>query len=68
MNVRALKYFFKAYVVDHNIRKILKAKDFHALQTNATLPISEFKKVAPKYREVIPEYIKDYINVEIFAA
>jgi len=68
VNVRALKYFFKAYVVDQDIRKILRARDFQALQTNATLPISLFKKVAPKYREVIPEYIKDYVNIELFAA
>ena len=68
VNIRALKYFFKAYVVDQDIRTILKAKDFHALQTNATLPISEFKKVAPKYRDVIPEYINDYINLDLFAA
>ena len=68
VNIRALKYFFKAYVVDQDIREILKAKDFHALQTNATLPISLFKKVAPKYREKVPEYIEDYINLELFAA
>jgi type I restriction enzyme, R subunit len=68
VNVRALKYFFKAYIVDRDIREILKAKDFHALQTNATLPISIFKKVAPKYREVIPVYINDYINLKQFAA
>jgi len=68
VNVRALKYFFKAYVVDQDIRKILKAKDFHALQTNATLPISLFKKVTPKYREVIPQYINDYVKLELFAA
>jgi type I restriction enzyme, R subunit len=68
INVRALKYFFKAYVVDQDIRKILQAKDFHALQTNATLPIELFKKVAPKYRKVIPVYIKDYINLDQFAA
>ena len=68
VNVRALKYFFKAYVVDQDVRGILQAKDFNALQTNATLPISLFKKVAPKYREVIPVYIKDYINLELFAA
>ncbi len=68
INVRALKYFFKAYIVDQDVREILQAKDFHALQTNATLPISLFKKVAPKYREVIPVYIKDYINLELFAA
>ncbi len=68
VNVRALKYFFKAYIVDQDIRKILQAKDFHALQTSAILPISEFKKVKPEYREIIPEYIRDYINLELFAA
>lgn len=67
-NIRALKYFFKAYIIDQDVREILKAKDFHALQTNATLPIMEFKKVAPKYRDVIPAYINDYVNLEVFAA
>ena len=68
VNLRALKYFFKAYIVDQDIRKIIEAKDFHALQTNPTLTISQFKEVAPKYREVIPHYIKDYIKLEQFAA
>jgi type I restriction enzyme, R subunit len=68
VNLRALKYFFKAYVVDQDIRKIIEAKDFHALQTNPTLTISQFKEVAAKYREVIPVYINDYVNLERFAA
>jgi type I restriction enzyme R subunit len=68
VNLRALKYFFKAYIVDNEIRKIIESKDFHALQTNPTLTISQFKAVAAKYREVIPVYIKDYINLERFAA
>lgn len=68
VNLRALKYFFKAYVVDQDIRKIISSKDFHALQTNPMLTITQFKEVAPKYREVIPVYIKDYVNLEQFAA
>ncbi|MCB0646702.1 MAG: hypothetical protein KDC49_08565 [Saprospiraceae bacterium] len=68
VNVRALKYFFKAYIVDQDIRTIIAAKDFHALQTHPTLTISQFKDVAAKYRSVIPEYIKDYINLDKFAA
>ena len=68
MNLRALKYFFKAYIVDQDIRKIITSKDFHALQTYPTLTISQFKEVAAKYREVIPVYIKDYVNLERFAA
>lgn len=68
VNTTALKYFFKAYIVDQDIRAILQTKDFQALQTNHTLSISQFKAVAPKYREVIPIYIKDYIKLEQFAA
>lgn len=68
VNVRALKYFFKAYIVDQDIRKIISSKDFHALQTHPTLTISQFKEVAARYREVIPVYIKDYVNLERFAA
>ena len=68
VNLRALKYFFKAYIVDQNIREIIEAKDFQALQTHPTLTISQFKAVAAKYRKVIPVYIKDYINLDRFAA
>jgi type I restriction enzyme R subunit len=68
INIRALRYFFKAYIVDQDIRKIIETKDFQALQTNPTLTISQFKAVATKYREVIPVYIKDYIKLEQYAA
>lgn len=68
VNIRALKYFFKAYIVDQDIRKIIEAKDFQALQTNPMLTISQFKEVAPKYREVVPLYVKDYVKLDQFAA
>lgn len=68
INVRALKYFFKAYIVDQDIRKIIEVKDFQALHTHPTLTISQFKEVGAKYREVIPEYIRDYVNLDKFAA
>ena len=68
VNIRALKYFFKAYIVDQDIRQIIENKDFHALQTHPTLTISQFKAVEAKYRDVIPLYIKDYIKLEQFAA
>ncbi len=68
VNIRALKYFFKAYIVDGDIRRIIETKDFHALQTHPTLTIAQFKEVTPKYREVIPLYIKDYIKLDQFAA
>ncbi len=68
VNVRALKYFFKAYVVDQDIRRILETKDFHALHTHPTMTIDQFKAVASDYRKIIPIYIKDFLNLEQFAA
>lgn len=68
VNIRALKYFFKAYIVDNDIRKIIEAKDFQALQTNSTLTITQFRAVSAKYREIIPVYINDYVNLEQFVA
>jgi type I restriction enzyme, R subunit len=68
VNLTALKYFFKAYIVDQDIRKIIEAKDFHALQTHPTLTIAQFKEVNVKYRGIVPLYIKDYIKLEQFAA
>jgi type I restriction enzyme R subunit len=68
VSITALKYFFRAYIVDQDIRRIIKTKDFHALQTSSTLTISQFKAVTPRYREVIPVYINDYVNLERLAA
>ena len=53
---------------DQDIRQIISTRDFHALQTHPMLTISQFKEVAAKYREVISVYIKDYVNLERFAA
>ncbi len=68
VNIRALQYFFKAYIVDQDIRRIIENKDFQALHTSPVLTVTQFKEVAAKYREVIPVYIKDYINLDNFAA
>ena len=68
VNITALKYFFKAYIVDGDVRKIIEAKDFQALQTNPTLTAAQFKEIKPKYREAVPVYIKDHIKLEQFAA
>ena len=68
INIRALKYFFKAYIVDNKIRQIIETGDFQELYTNSVLTIQQYKEVAQKYREVIPVYVRDYINVDKFVA
>jgi type I restriction enzyme R subunit len=54
VNLRALKYFFKAYLVDQEIHRFIESKDFYAFQTNPAMTISQLKEVAAKYREVYP--------------
>jgi type I restriction enzyme R subunit len=68
VNIVALKYFFKAYVVDQDVRQIIEAKDFQSLQTHGTLTVAQFKDVAPKYRTIVPDYIRDYVNLRKFVA
>ena len=68
VNIRALKYFFKAYIVDQDVRRIIETKEFQDLYTHPTLTIDQFKAVDTKYRSVIPAYIRDYINLDKFAA
>lgn len=68
VDIRALKYFFKAYVVDQDVRRIIESKDFSLLHTHPTLTVVQYKAVKEDYRNIIPDYINDYLNVEQFAA
>lgn len=68
INTRALKYFFKAYIVHQDIRRIIENKNFQALYTNPALTMEQFREVDKKYREMIPTYVKEYSYLEHFAA
>lgn len=66
--VPAMKTYFKAYVTDGRIRQIVDEKEFADLATNPVFSTKDFKAVPAKYRTLIPEYIKDYISLNQFAA
>ena len=66
--VPALKTYFKAYVTDGRIRHIIDEKEFADLATNPVFSTKDFKAVPAKYRTLIPEYIKDYVSLNQFAA
>jgi type I restriction enzyme R subunit len=66
--IPALKTYFKAYVTDGQIRHIIDEKDFADLATNPVFSTKDFKAVPAKYRALIPEYIKDYVSMNQFAA
>ncbi|MFH1708032.1 MAG: hypothetical protein ABIF71_08945, partial [Planctomycetota bacterium] len=66
--IPAIKNYFKAYITDGGVRGIIDRKDFTDLATNPVFSTSDFKAVPKKYRTLIPEYVKDYVSLNQFAA
>lgn len=64
--INLIKQFFKAYLTDADIRKKIDDKDYQGLATNAKLSLNDLREINEKWREYIPEYIKDYIPVNAF--
>ncbi|MCA9926356.1 MAG: DEAD/DEAH box helicase family protein, partial [Anaerolineales bacterium] len=65
-SILAMKYYFKAYVTDHQVRDIIENRRFTELNTNPTFTMQDFKAVPKQWRARIPEYIKDYISLNQF--
>jgi len=66
--IPAMKTFFKAYVSSDSIRRIIEKKDFAELNTHPAFNIADFKAVPPKFRQLIPQYIEDYVPLNQFVA
>ncbi len=66
--IPAIKTFFKAYVTSDQVRHIIESKHFTDLATNPVFSTRDFRAVPEKYRTLIPEYVKDYVSLNQFAA
>lgn len=66
--IPAIKHYFKAYATSNQVRTIIDSKQFTDLATNPVFSSRDFKAVPGKYRKIVPEYIKDYVSVNQFAA
>ena len=64
--IPAIKAFFKAYVCDDQIRYIIENRDFTDLATNPVFSSRDLRAVPEEYREIIPEYVKDYVSLNQF--
>lgn len=62
--VPAMKYFFKAYASDADLRAIIDDKRFTELNVNPGFNVADLKAVPPEWRERIPEYVKDYVPLK----
>jgi type I restriction enzyme R subunit len=66
-SISAIKTYFKAYVTNHQIRKIIEGKNYTELATNAFFSTNDFKAVPKSYRDLIPEYVRQFVVLERFA-
>ena len=65
--IPAIKGYFKAYAASNKIREIIDGKRFADLATNPSFSTGDFRAVPEKYRNLIPEYVKDYVSLNQFA-
>ncbi|MDT3696678.1 MAG: DEAD/DEAH box helicase family protein [Ignavibacterium sp.] len=65
-DIQAMKYFFKAYITSSQVRDIIESRDLTQLNVNAIFTIKDYKAVPKEWREIIPEYIKDYVPLNQF--
>lgn len=65
-SLMAMKYYFKAYATDQQIRTIIENRQLPELYTNPTFTMEDFKAVPARWRSRIPEYIKDYVPLNQF--
>jgi len=66
--IPAIKHYFKAYVTSGRVRDIIDQRQFTDLATNPVFSTRDFKAVPEPFRTLVPEYIKDYVSLNQFAA
>ena len=64
----SIKNYFKAYATDGYLRDIIDKRQFARLATNPAFSSADYRAVPQKYRALVPEYIKDYVSLNQFAA
>ena len=65
-HIVAMKYFFKAYTTDSRVRDIIDNKRYTELNVNPNFTMKDYKAIPSNWREIIPEYVKDYISLNQF--
>ncbi len=67
LHMPVIREFFKAYVTDGAIRAIVDSREFGRLADNPKVSMSDIKDLN-EWRDIIPEYVKDYVSLNAFAA
>lgn len=67
-SIPAIKHFFKAYATNGIVREIIDSRELTGLATNPVFSTRDLKAVPKEFRVLVPEYIKDYVPLNQFAA
>ena len=68
-SIPAIKTYFKAYITSDLTRHVIDSEQFTDLATNAVFSIEDYLSSSHvRYRVLIPEYVKDYVSLNQFAA
>ncbi len=64
--IPAIKTYFKAYVTNDETRRIIENQEYTKLFNNPAFATRDFKAVPEKYRTIIPEYIRNYVPLDVY--
>ena len=63
-----VKTYFKAYAASEEVRGIVASRKLTHLATNPAFSLDDYARIPNRYRVLVPEYIKDYVSLNQFAA
>jgi type I restriction enzyme, R subunit len=66
--IPAIKHYFKAYATSGRLRDIIDQRQFTDLATNPAFSTRDYRAVPEAFRTLVPEYVKDYVSLNQFAA
>ena len=65
-SIAAIKTYFKAYAANGYVRHAIDERRFATLATNASFSASDLRQVPERFRDLVPQYIRDYISLNQF--
>jgi len=65
--IHIIRQFMKAYILDTELREILKSKEYGRLETNPGFTMSDLREL-DRWKDPVAEYIKDYVPLNTFVA
>lgn len=66
-HISVIRQFFKAYVTDGSIRAIVDSREFGRLADNPKVSLADVRAL-DLWRDIISEYVKDYVSLNAFAS